>query len=502
MDRRRFLQGALAGAGAAALGGAGVARATDVVNLATLSRPDLVPSATPVKTVVVVSMENRSVDHYLGWYGAENKRFDGTTKAAYRDRREGSSTAGERVETETWGIGGRKDYHGRGFRDPGHSVKSGRVQANGGRMDGWLDEGSATDEFALSYYRPEDIPVWADLVRTFTTYDRYFCSFLGNTQPNRWYLYSGQTGGEIYNTLPPNRIQERPEWAAGYDWPTIWDQLDAAGVSWAFYYSNLPNTAFWGPRYLPKTRHISEYYAAAEAGLLPQVCFVEPWFIAPDGISNDDHPHADLRYGQEFLSDVTGAFAESPQFREGAMFITYDEWGGFWDHVAPPALPDSQDDPSWVDYTPRPEWADFGRGGAPEFGQLGMRVPTVTLSPWSVGGLVDKSTYEHCSITKFIGENWGLPVADLNPLRIGATRSIGQTFDFSRTPVYEVDVVPYDAPLEIRTEAYEERLAAAGLGATGTQFDLYDLADTGWFEGLAVNVDHRFEDSFRRTRVR
>jgi phospholipase C len=358
-------------------------------------------------------------------------------------------------------------------------------------MDGWLSEQSGTDEFALAWYGPEDVPVWADLVRSFTSYDRYFCSFMGNTQPNRWYLASAQTGGEVVNTIPPTRAQTHPEWAFGYDWPTIYTLLDAAGVSWASYYSNLPNTIFWGPRHMHNTRHISEYYAAAASGTLPQVVMIEPWYSAPEGVANDDHPHADLRLGQEFLSDACSAWVESPQFADGAMFVTYDEWGGFWDHVSPPVVPDSQDDPTWSGYNPPATNAtdDFVNG----FGQLGMRVPTVALSPWHTGGGVDHNTYDHVSILKFIGENFGLPVDTLNPKRVAATRSIEATFDFGRPKVLEAEVQVYDAPNEVRTEPIAEQ---AGIDLN----PLFELRDLGWFDRVGLNVDHPIEDSFRRSR--
>src|SRR5688572_25795823 len=263
MDRRSFLRAAAAGVGTAALASS-PARA--LVNIATPVTTRLLPHATKtdVKTIVVLMMENRSTNHFMGWYGDEvrargtGERFDGTLDASYVDRREGSPTLGQKLRTESWGAGGRNSFHGRGFRDPSHNINGGRVQAGVTptapgekpkyKMDGWLGEGSGTDEFALSWYGPEDVPVWADIVRTFGTYDRYFCSFLGNTQPNRWYLASAQTGGEVYNTIPPTKSQQYPEWTLGYDWPTIYTLLDAAGVSWASYYSNLPNTLFWGPR--------------------------------------------------------------------------------------------------------------------------------------------------------------------------------------------------------------------------------------------------------------
>jgi len=504
VDRRSFLKSVVAGAGAAAVA---TSPAKGLVNLTTpvSSRVLPQPTKTPVKTIVVLMMENRSVDHYLGWYGAEvaargtGETFDGILDASYLDRRPGSPTEGQLVPTEGWGAGtARNSYHGRGFRDPSHNINGGRAQANAVAspygptsyaMDGWLAANSGTDEFALSTYGPEDIPVWADIVRTFGTYDRYFCSFLGNTQPNRWYLLSAQTGGEVYNTLPPERAQQYPEWTFGYDWPTIMTLLDAAGVSWATYFSNISNNLFWGPRHLHNTRHISEYYAAAASGTLPQVVFLEPWFLNnPEALANDDHPHADIRLGQEFICDVTQAFVESPQFADGAMFITYDEWGGFWDHVSPPVLPDSQDDPAWERY--RPAAIDSDDNFVNGFGQLGMRVPTAVISPWHVGGVVDHGVYDHVSILKFIGESFGLPVRTLNPARIDATQSIEASFDFTRPKVLDVGVQDYTAPLEARE-----------LPDVPPEVDdnpLFVLRDRGWTDDLGVRTDYALADSFRR----
>jgi phospholipase C len=507
MDRRQFLKTAAAGVGAAAL----ARPANALVNIATPVSSRLLPHATKtdVKTIVVLMMENRSVDHYLGWYGAEvaarpgRERFDGRLKASYLDRREGSPTAGQKLSTESWGSGGRNSFHGRGFRDPSHNINGGRAQANvtpaapGTRtrykMDGWLAANSGTDEFALSWYGPDDIPVWAEIVREFGTYDRYFCSFLGNTQPNRWYLASAQTGGEVYNTIPPTRSDKYPEWTLGYDWPTIYTLLDAAGVSWASYFCNLPNNAFWGPRHVHSTRHISEYYASAATGSLPQVVFIEPWFSAPEQLANDDHPHADIRLGQEFLYDVTDAWLSSPQFGDGAMFITYDEWGGFWDHVSPPVLADSQDDPSWERY--RPPALDAGDNFTNGFGQLGMRVPTAVLSPWHTGGVIDHGTYDHVSILKFIGENFGLPVRTLNPKRLDATLSIERSFDFSRPKNLEVGLEVYEPPQEARS------LPVEGSSIAGDN-PLFTMRDQGWFDRLGLRVDYRFEDSYRSSAPR
>jgi len=509
MDRRSFLKGALAGAGAAAVGSARSA-AAGPVNLALPSLGLTPPAArTPVEHLVVVMMENRSVDHYLGWYGAENDEFDAMQEAAYTDLRQGED--GPLVATEAWGQAGRANFHGRGFADPAHGWTGGRVERNGGACDGWLNPSTGNDEFALSYYDAEDLPVWARLVRDHQAYDRWFCSLLGPTQPNRYYLHSAQSGGLKNNSLPPELAEEHPEWALGWDWPTIWTLADTHGLTARYYYSNLPQIAFWGPRHLHHASPVAEFYAAAAAGTLPQLSIIDPWYIAPGGISNDDHPHADIRLGQAFLSDIVEAFATSLCYQRGALVVTYDEWGGFWDHVDPPQVADDRatpDDP----------------GGEQDFGQVGFRIPSAIMSPWTRArpgkpGRVDHIVYEHASILRFVAENWGLPYLTT---RHRTTNSIEHAFRRFRSFDPEPSYTRYEAPLELVVEPYLEDPAAQLDPITGLidlpvavpnrvdhpappppapeGSDLHRLAELGWFDRLPVNLDLRFEDSFLHRR--
>ena len=481
LDRRTFLKTAAASAGLLAAGSSRPARAIDGVNLAL---PNLglehVNPRTPIDHVVVVMMENRSVDHYLGWYRNENELFDATQGRAYLD------DDGNEVATDDWGAAGRADFKGCGFNDPGHGHGAGVVQAadhdaggEPGEPDGFLKTGSGNDEFALSRYQPDDIPVTAALTRQFTTFDRYFCSWLGSTYPNREYLHSGQSGGVDNNDFPPERAQENPAWLTGFDWPTIWTALDAKGVTWKYYYSNLPVIALWGPRHAKGARHVSEYYADCAAGTLPQVAFVDPFFVAPDGFANDDHPHADIRLGQMFLSDISRAFMESTHWHDGALFITYDEWGGFWDHVTPPVV----DDPRAAD-------------PVGEFGKLGFRVPTHVISPYSAGGRVDKNVYDHTSILKFIETNWGLmPMRDWDP----GTRDPGE-----RNIVKAFGSFTYDGESRDRfldTPAYEAPAAAnVPCEGHGTPVaDLFQLVDNGWMATYGFRTDFPFADAYRTT---
>ncbi|MEY2566000.1 MAG: phospholipase [Actinomycetota bacterium] len=475
MDRRTFLKATGIGAGLA-VGAAGSARA----GLANLALPSLGlegPKArTPVEHIVVVMMENRSVDHYLGWYGAENADFDAIQTAAFPDRRAGGN--GVLVPTANWGAAGRADYHGRGYADPSHGWGAGRVERYGGACDGWLDAGQGNDEFALSYYDADDVPVWAQLTRGWQTYDRWFASLLGPTQPNRYYMHSAQSAGRTNNDLPPQVAANNPQWAHGWDWPTIWTLLENKGVSCAYYYCNLPEILFWGERHISHARHISDYYASAAAGQLPQVSFIDPWFIGPEGVACDDHPHADLRLGQTFLSDVVEAFVASANYQSGALVLTYDEWGGFWEHVDPPRVADDRGTPG-------------DPGGNNDFGQLGFRIPSTIVSPWTRrAGAVDHTTYEHVSTLRFISENWDLGYLNT---RHRSTNSIEGAFGGFSSFDPDAPFTPYDAPVGLVLEPTLEPY-------TG-QSDLYTLAELGWFDGRGVRTDYRLADAFRRSGV-
>ncbi len=477
LDRRSFIKSAAVGAGLLAAGATAKANAGPL----NLALPNLgqrhVNPRTPIDHVVVVMMENRSVDHYLGWYGSDG--FDAVQQRTYLDDH------GNEVPTSHWGGGadGKGDFAGCGFEDPGHSHGNGLVQVgtgvyDGAEPDGFLKAGSGNDEFAVAYYNETDIPVTAALTRRFTTFDRFFCSWLGSTYPNRYYMHSGQAGGVTDNSYPPELAAQNPMWSTGFDWPTIWTALDAKGVTWKYYYSNLPVIALWGPRHARGARHISEYYADCAAGTLPQVAFIDPFFVAPEGLANDDHPWADIRLGQMFLSDVTRSFMESRHWHDGALFITYDEWGGFWDHVTPPTVPDP-------------------RAGEPgDFGMLGFRVPTQLISPFAPVGGVDHGIYDHTSILKFIQTNWDLKkMSQWDPgTRDPENRNIGNAFG-----AYDYNPDSRDAFLN--TDHYEAP-AAANVPCVGQDTpvsDLFALVDNGWMETYGFRTDFPFADAYRST---
>jgi phospholipase C len=426
----------------------------------------------PVDTVVVLMMENRSVDHHLGWLAADPTYIEeGRRRYGHRFRFDADSTQtfagpdGRRVDT--WYLPGspgeRNPYRRCDHPDPGHGWDSGRAQRDGG----FLADGSRNDEFALGYYAADDVPVYADLVRRFTTFDRYHCSLLSSTYPNRAYLHSAQSGGRKNNDLPTGEL--------GYQWPTIWDRLLAAGVPAAYYHVDLPVTALWGPRLVPHTRPMAEYFALCQAGALPRVVFLDPGFTTD--LQTDDHPGgSDTRAAQKFVADVFWAFARSKHWQRGAFFVTYDEWGGFFDHVAPPILPDdraSSDDNE-------------------NFGQAGFRVPTILASPHARRGFVDHTLYDHTSILRFIewrflgapptgpqGDGWFLTARDRN------ANNIGSSLVTAADPDVAVEVLP---PPPVASLSCDDPLNTAAAAAP-MKHPFEQAYESGYFDRVGYRLN-------------
>lgn len=328
------------------------------------------PDASGIEHVVIVMMENRSFDHLLGWMPNANGRQAGLS---YPDN--------NGVLHPTYRL---NYYVGCSHPDPDHSYAGGRSEVNGGQMNGWLRTGT-NDIFCIGYYEEADLPLDGALARNFTTCSNYFASILSSTFPNRIFQHAAQTD-RLSNTLDLCTL------------PTIWDRLAAAGVSNRYYYSNVPFLALWGEKYIPISALYDQFKVDVAAGTLPAVSMIDPWLtILDDGTGNDDHPHADLRKGEIFLRDVVETLASSPLWKNTVLVINRDEWGGFFDHVAPPRVIA----PNTVD-------TDLVNGKA----LLGCRVPTIIVSPFTRGNpakpRINSLLYEHCSVLKLIEWRWGL----------------------------------------------------------------------------------------------
>jgi len=422
MNRRELLRRAALLGGAAAVGRALPAFAAPAPTwerrppkIAGGSILDLPAAEAPIDTVLVLMMENRSFDHYLGWLAGDERYLEEGRRLYRRFRIDANNT--QRYRAPGGGVVSTfhlpsdatepNPYRGCGHPDPGHGWDAGRAQRDGG----FLAPGSGNDEFALGYYRQGDLPFYEALTRRFTVFDRYHCSCLGPTFPNREYLHSAQSGGIKNNALPPE-----VGFPQGFPWPTIWDRLIAAGVPCGYYFVDLPTTFLWGARLAPVSHNVADYFADAAAGTLPNVVFVDPGFVGAN--RTDEHPHGDVRDGQSYVRNVIKAFVESPHWERGLVILTYDEWGGFFDHVRPPVLPDERG--SNVDDE--------------NFGQAGFRVPTRLISPYARRNFVDHRLYDHTSILRFLewrflgapphgagapGAGWWLTLRDRTALNIG-----------------------------------------------------------------------------------
>jgi phospholipase C len=271
------------------------------------------PDASGIEHIIVVTMENRSFDHFLGWL----PHADGMQEDLTFFDESGNPHVTARLAP---------DYQGCSHPDPDHSYDGGRVEFDDGACDGWLLAGD-NDEFSIGYYKKNDLKFLGNAARDWTTCDRYFASIMAETFPNRVYEYAAQTD-RLDNSMALSEL------------PTIWDSLATAGVSARYYFSDVPFVALWGLKYLPIARPFDDFLDDAASGSLPAVSYIDPRFIdEASGTSADDHPHADIRNGETFLNAIYRAVTLSPAWSRTVLVFNFDEWGGFFEHVSPPTAP-------------------------------------------------------------------------------------------------------------------------------------------------------------------
>jgi phospholipase C len=388
------------------------------------------PQRSGVEHFVIVMMENRSFDHFLGWLPGADGRQSGLT---YLDR-----TGAPHM---TFALA--PDYQGCTHPDPDHTYEGGRVEYNQGACDGWL-QADGNDDLAIGYYTQNDLAFLGGAAPAWTTCDGYFAAIMAETFPNRIYQHAAQT----------DRLHMSP---AISTLPMIWDRLAEHSLTARYYYSDVPFLALWGPKYLPITRPAAEFFADCARGTLPRVSMVDPRFLGEEsGLSGDDHPHADIRNGEAFLNAIYEAVVSSPNWPNTILVINYDEWGGFFEHVPP-------------DVAPVPP-ADAALGSD---GLRGFRVPCLVISPWSRRQTVAHGLYDHTSILRMIEWRW-----QLRPLTVrdAAANNLAEVLDFTQlnvsVPHFTVPTGPFGAPCPLITPAAEEWSA---LRAAADQFGFPQL---------------------------
>jgi len=362
----------------------------------------------PIETFVLVMQENRSFDHYLSKlsHGGVRVAPDGATNP------DAAGNPVERFHLDTYCVD-----------DPRHGWSASHLEHAGGKNDGFVTANDPNGRRAMGFYDESDLPFYYALARTFALSDAHFCSVMGPTQPNRLYYYSGTSFGTISNTIPPlNDSKGRPV-------PNLFSRLDTAGVSWKVYSTNVASPAVFLQvlsDHLDRFERIDRFHADAMAGTLPQVSIVEAAYgLGVKGDEDDEHSPANVQFGQRFVSQVVKSVLASPQWAKTALVFTYDEHGGYYDHVAPPkaCIPD--------------ELEPIG-DSTRRFDHLGFRVPLMVVSPYSRRGHVSHVVTDHTSIFRLLSLKWNMPAMTARDANADALLDL---FDFEH-PDTSVPALP------------------------------------------------------------
>ncbi|NVB81375.1 MAG: alkaline phosphatase family protein [Kofleriaceae bacterium] len=396
-----------------------------------------------ITTYVYVMLENRTYDHVFGarsW--KEGKPGNGLTDGIMLPDAAGNPTPLYEPPNMTaqMCVG----------HDPDHSWTGSRAQWNSGANDGFLkvhqDEFGAGAMEPLQYLTRKHQPISWALADAYTTCDRWHSSILGPTLPNRFYWHAATSAGYRTNAILSS--------VSNLEVPTIYHRLRDKNVEWAYYYGSLPVVAALGnlkgeyampaDYVTPRVRRfgdselgIGQFFKDAAAGVLPPVTYIDPFFYL-----NDDHPPSHPLLAQQFISAIYTALAKGPQWKNCMLVITYDEHGGFYDHVSPPKTMDDTLEKFGVDEHGEP---------ATDFDQLGFRVPAMVIGPYVKQGYVSSVQYDHTSALKHLANAFDLE--SLN-VRMDAANDLSDCIDMDRLMRGE-PADPIDLPA-ITVEADDE----------------------------------------------
>jgi phospholipase C len=385
------------------------------------------PSNNPIKHIVILCQENRSFDHYFGSFastlgsGANTALGFTPSELTYYD------SAGKAYQP----------FHAQQFceEDPDHSWAGSHNKWNHGAMDGWItDENGLTG--SIGYMEAADHLYHVQLAQAFTLADHSFCSQIGPTVPNRLYLWTGTSGWNVVNPadttgLPYNNPSSTSA-PPSFKWQTMADVLDAAKLPWKSYSiadGSVPTAiGAFNPliffsqfqdnptRLAQATVDFSEFATDLAAGTLPAVS----WIITEAAIS--EHPPAPPDLGQLLVAKVVEDLMASSAWSSTALFVTYDEGGGFFDHVAPSILESVP--AGLLD-------ADLAIGP-------GFRVPMTIVSPYAPANTVYKGVVDHTSILQFIERTFSTASTPVTLPTIPAARrdldDLTLAFDFNQAP--------------------------------------------------------------------
>jgi phospholipase C len=415
-----------------------VANVTTPAALAASGAPSPSPKpATPIEHFLVVMQENHTFDNYFGTYPGADGIPAGTCMPV-----QPNNPANKDCIKPFHLVGGKST-------DLDHSAQTSKLQYANGQMNGFveaLEERNQDGAMAMGYYNDEELPYYWNLADQYVLFDRFFSSTTDGSDANHMYWVAAS---------PSNRQAEASPDGYG-DLETIFDRLQASGVSWKFYVQNYDpkltyrtvtqypgnraSQVIWVPllkipRFIddPKlSSHIvplTEYFDDLHNGTLPAVSY-----IVPSGAS--EHPPSSLISGQRFVQSLINSLMQSSSWKSSAFMLAYDDWGGWYDHVKPPAVD--------------------------QYG-YGFRVPALLVSPYAKQGYIDNTTLDFTSMLKFIEQNWNVkPLTE----RDAKANNLLDAFDFTAPP-RQAAFVSWDRHPTVTPEPRRGVLYAAYGGALG-----------------------------------
>jgi phospholipase C len=411
---------------------------------------------TDIDHVVIVIQENRSFDHYFGSYKGVKGFSD--TSAAFQQPYPGNTSNSPAGVLLPFHLDITKT-NAACTHDIDHGWVSQHKSWNSGAQDGFVTSRlpiNSTDAvMTMGYYNRADLPYYYAAADAFTLCDNFFCPVMGPSDPNRLYSMAasldpdGKHGGPLLETLAFNA---REPFYGKMTLTTMPEQLKARGIAWKVYQTpdqSIANGAFSDNvlAYFKNFQDTSsdlyhnaftpqfptDFISDVAGGNLPQVS----WILA--SLIDSDHPPAPATFGENTLSLIVQALMANPTvWAKTVLFVTYDENGGFFDHVAPPTAPKGTAG-EWVTAPSVPD-ASAGGGISGPIG-LGFRVPTMIISPFSRGGFVSSDLFDHTSILRFLETRFGAEVPNLSAWRRQTVGDMTSAFNFSK-PDYSIPNLP------------------------------------------------------------
>lgn len=412
-----------------------------------------------IKHVIVLMLENRSFDHLFGW-ATELLKVNGlkgfeSNPISTKSPEKGSVTVSKNAPY----INVCGPTHS--FPDTTEKI-FGKAQVDAGElvnasMSGFVENEHKHPTYCnvMDMFEPEKLPIITTLAQEFAVMDRFFASVPGPTWPNRQFTISATSAGQTetgtwYRNEPGRLFPQR----------TFFDQVEEANMTWRNYYNDTPWELFMEKMAFShdEVRPLHEFYSDASAGTLPSYAWINPasgMDLATGLGSNDQHPDHDMRLGEALIKDIYEALRASPQWNETLFVLTYDEHGGFYDHVTPP----SKD-------IPPPGDGETSYPGNFGFDRLGIRIPTLLISPWIPKGTViseppdsakpaENSEYDLTSIMASARRLLGMPNTSLTQRDAWSATFDHVISDTFRDSPAQLPDAPMPAPADIAREADE-----------------------------------------------